>query len=150
MRAYEKAKELLVSIDDVDFEGAKSNDLVTLAETALGIRFPPSYRRFLVEFGCGSVNAHEIYGVISTDFEHSGIPDAVWCTLRDRATVGMNKRFVVIGTDFDGSRICIDLGDCDENGEAGIVTLSMDGKTRQRIAPTFGHYFLDCVRDDES
>ena len=47
----------------------------------LGLEFPPSYRRFVLDFGAGSFGASEVYGVIDSNFENSSVPDAVWCTL---------------------------------------------------------------------
>jgi hypothetical protein len=51
MQNYEKARELIGEAGGGDFEGAKPESLVAKAEAALGIAFPPSYRRFLLELG---------------------------------------------------------------------------------------------------
>src|SRR5437764_12396518 len=80
---YEEATELIAEHRVLaDFVVPRDEALVGAAEEALSVQFPPSYRRFLREFGAGSFGGQEIYGVIDdADFEHSSIPDAVWNTL---------------------------------------------------------------------
>ena len=58
---FELARELIAGAGGGDFEGAKPESLVARAETALGLTFPPSYRRFLLEMGCGDINGLEIF-----------------------------------------------------------------------------------------
>jgi antitoxin YobK len=48
------------------------------------VRFPPTYRRFLLEYGAGNVRSTEIYGVMDDDFENSSVPDAIWHNLTTR------------------------------------------------------------------
>ena len=60
---YEEAKRLIEESGDGDFEGIKPLSLVVKAEAALGIRFPPSYRRFLLEMGCGDIRGMEVFGL---------------------------------------------------------------------------------------
>lgn len=65
------------------FVGARSETLVKAAEEKLDLTFPPSYRRFLLEFGAGSFGASELYGVIDENFENSSAPNGIWCTLQE-------------------------------------------------------------------
>ena len=52
---YEKANYLIKHCKEADFEGPKGKGLVEKAEATLGLHFPPSFRRFLMEWGCGSI-----------------------------------------------------------------------------------------------
>jgi len=77
--------------DMVDFAGPRDPSLVAAAENALGVSFPPTYRRFVTELGAGGVDAHEFYGVIDENFNDSSIPDGIWLTLDDRQRFGLPK-----------------------------------------------------------
>ena len=47
------------------FVGRRDPQLVYEAELALGLTFPPTYRRFLLELGAGGFAGEEFYGVIT-------------------------------------------------------------------------------------
>jgi SMI1-KNR4 cell-wall len=65
MRDYEEAVALIEDhLDSADFE-AQPEERVERAELALGVRLPPSYRRFLLELGAGGVGSEEIYGLVN-------------------------------------------------------------------------------------
>ena len=75
MSDYERAAALIAeSKDDADFAGPRPAELIQAAEEALGVQFPPTYRRFVSEYGAGNIGSTEIYGVIDFDFEASSIP----------------------------------------------------------------------------
>jgi hypothetical protein len=58
MKHYEQAVELIKSRGlGSQFVGPKSEEVVARAEAALGIRFPPTYRRFCLEYGAGWIYA---------------------------------------------------------------------------------------------
>ena len=54
------------------------------AESALGVALPPTYRTFLGRLGTGSFGGEELYGIVCEDPPGTGVPDAVWITLRGR------------------------------------------------------------------
>lgn len=94
---YERARQLIEDAGGCDFEGPKPEMLVAKAESALGLRFPPSYRRFLLELGCGDINGLEVYGLIDGDFEKSTVPDGVWLTLNERREFGLDPAYLIVG-----------------------------------------------------
>jgi hypothetical protein len=50
MSDYERAAALIAeSKDDADFAGPRPPELIQAAEEALGVQFPPTYRRFVSE-----------------------------------------------------------------------------------------------------
>ncbi|TNV09780.1 SMI1/KNR4 family protein [Buttiauxella sp. B2] len=100
-----------------DFDGEKSEALITKAEGYLGLKFPPSYRYFLQKLGCGDVLGHEFYGLINDDFANSGIPDAVWLTMKERKKSKLPERFIVIYSFGDGDYAVLD---CNQN-EDGLT-----------------------------
>lgn len=86
--------------DEADFVGSRSEDLVAAAEAALGLSFPPTYRRFVAEMGAGDIAGQEFYGVITEEFVSSSVPNGIWLTLKARGEWGLPDSMVVVG--FDG------------------------------------------------
>ena len=117
------------------------------AQKRLGVRFPPSYRQFLLELGCGNVSGFEVYGLVDDDFTNSSVPDAIWLTLEERRTNGLDPRFIVIGALGDGTFDCLDTVHLDGSGEAPVVQVSAEGENPVRLADSFGEYFLAEVQD---
>jgi len=145
LQDYQSAKSLIEETGG-DFEGPKSETLVVSAEQALGLRFPPSYRSFLLELGCGDLNGLEIYGVINEKFEGSSVPNGIWLTLNERQSIGLNHAYILIGDGGDGTYYAIDTRSIDETGECPVVRLSVDGTHTEPVASSFGAYLLDAVQ----
>jgi hypothetical protein len=143
---YKKALEIIERAGGGDFEGAKPESLVAKAERALAVSFPPSYRRFLLERGCGDINGLEIYGLINDNFEKSTVPNGIWLTLNKRRLIGLNVAFIIIGDGGDGTLYVLDTQNIDDTGEAPVVRVSIDGRCSERIADNFGAYLLEAVK----
>lgn len=145
MQAFEKARELIEEIGGGDFDGAKPESLVAKAETALGVKFPPSYRQFLLDFGCGDINGVEVYGLINDNFEKSTVPNGIWLTLNERHSINLDPAYVIVGDGGDGTYYALDTGQADSYGESPVMRLSLDGKQSKKVANDFGSYFLNAV-----
>jgi hypothetical protein len=137
-----RAEKLIAEAGGGDFEGPKPESLVRKAEAALGVVFPPSYRQFLLDLGCGDIVGFEVYGVVDEDFTRSAVPDAVWLTLEERQSSGLDPRFVILGALGDGSYDCLDMAHLGPDGEAPVVQLSADGESTVKLADSFGEFFL--------
>lgn len=142
---YKMAKSLIEEAGG-DFEGPKSESLIAAAEQALEVKFPPSYRQFLLEMGCGDVNGLEIYGVINDKFEGSSVPNGIWLTLSERRSIGLNHAYILIGEGGDGNYYAIDTRNTDVFGENPVVSLSVDGRKFEPLAASFGEYLLHAVQ----
>ncbi|AIS10581.1 hypothetical protein JM49_02500 [Pseudomonas chlororaphis subsp. aurantiaca] len=136
----------------VDFDGEKSADLVDAAEITLGVIFPPSYREFLTSLGCGDAAGHEFYGVISPDFINSGVPDAIWLTLRERVDSKLPSRLVIVGAQGDGAYYALDCGRVTEGKECPVI-IWWPGASEEKLiddaevlAVDFGSFFLDKIK----
>ena len=81
LEKYRRARELITKAGGGDFAGPRPEALVARAEAALGLRFPPSYRQFLLDLGAGDVGGFEVYGIIDDDFADARVPDAIALTL---------------------------------------------------------------------
>jgi hypothetical protein len=146
MQNYEAAKELIEQSGGGDFEGPKPELLVSKAEAALGVKFPPSYRRFLLDMGCGDINGVEVFGLINDNFEKSTLPNGIWLTLAERGTIGLSPAYVIVGDGGDGTYYALDTRKADAAGENPVVRLSVDGKQSEQVAESFGSYFLNAIR----
>ena len=146
IQKYLEARELIGSTGGGDFEGAKPESLVAKAETALGLTFPPSYRRFLLEMGCGDINGMEVFGLINDNFEKSSVPNGIWLTLNERRAIGLHPAYVIIGDGGDGAYYALDTRQVDNAGEVPVVRLSIDGRHSEKVADSFGKYLLEAVR----
>lgn len=147
---YEEAVRLMNQHQDLqNFVGPRDEALVQAAENALGLKFPATYRRFLLEYGTGNFDSSEVFGVVDDDFTHSSGPYAVWCTLNERAEGGLPNNLVVIYSDGAGAFFCLDCAD-KEGEEAPVVAYYIGfpaaQQPREVIAEDFGEFLLQLVK----
>lgn len=144
MADYEQAKMIIdTNKDKGTFVGPRPEDLVKKAESALGIRFPKTYRQFLLDYGAGNFGLAEFYGVIDDDWEDSSVPDGVWYTLNERTESNMPPELIVVGDTGTGELYVLDLSEGD--GPVCVVDPGTAMTTRERVAPDFGAFLLDRV-----
>jgi hypothetical protein len=149
MPALDEALQLIGDADLADFVGERPDALVTAAEDALGLRFPPAYRQFVSRLGAGSFGSFEVYGVISEPFD-GPVPDAVWATLGERAEPSnLPPSMIVIGVDGMGGTYVLDIS----KGAQPPVEVWNGGRSvaddeLEIIAPSFGEFLLEAVEDE--
>ncbi|MEO8500941.1 MAG: SMI1/KNR4 family protein [Vicinamibacteria bacterium] len=152
MDEYEQAvEEIRAGKVFSDLVGPRPGSLVSAAEARLGIRFPPSFRRFALEWGAGQIGTTEICGVVDHQFEQSSVPNGVWLTLLLRKR-GLPPDVLVIGEDALGGFVAIETTSSDV--EAPVVLLEpgapLPAARRTRIAESFGAYMLGVARIPEA
>jgi antitoxin YobK len=150
MKEYQYAVETMNRYPELmDFVGPRSDNLIILAEKALDIRFPATYRRFLSEYGAGAFGSDEIYGIIDADFANSGVPDAIWFTLQERKNWDLPNNLVAIYDADDGEIYCLDV-EAIERDETPIITYQSayppEEQHRETIARDFGEFLLQLVQ----
>jgi hypothetical protein len=150
LKDFETAMRLIEENEDqADFVGPRDAALVDKAEKALGIKFPPSYRQFLLRLGAGSFGALEIYGVNDDEWEDSSVPDAVWYTLSERDEYDLPKHLLVIAAAGDGPLYCLKLG---QEKEPPVIFyspgLEEEEQDSEIAAADFGAFLLEGVRDE--
>ncbi len=151
MADYEAALALVREHrDDADFAGPRDERLVVAAEAALGLIFPPTYRRFLRELGAGGIGSEEVYGVTDGNFTQSSVPNGVWLTLRRRVRSKLPDSMVIVGGDGMGGDFVLDTARAGANGECPVTVwepgLGEDDEL-EIIAPDFGAFFLMIVQE---
>lgn len=131
------------------FAGPRDDSLVAAAEDALGLRFPPSYRRFVRELGAGSVGSREFYGVTTNNFTDSSVPNAVWVTLDERSRFDLPGTLVIIGDTGTGEYYALDTAQRDSADESPVVTWSaaqsQENDVLEIVSLDFGAFFLRAV-----
>lgn len=134
---------------EADFVGPRPELLARTAERALGLKLPPTYRRFVRELGAGSFGAAEVYGVIDADFERSSAPDAVWATLRAREENDLPADLVILGQE-DDEILCLRIRPGDEEGEVLAIDAGEDPDRvgTRVVARDFGEYLLGRVEEE--
>lgn len=151
MQDFHEAVALMATAKDLmDFESPRDPALIAAAEEAIGSRFPPTYREFVLRYGAGNFGAFEIYGVIDADFSRGPIPDGIWVTLDERRVAHLPNDLLIIGDDGMGGWYCIELRD---GREGRVVVYETDASTpkeqpREFIANDFGEFLLAGVREE--
>lgn len=135
-----RAIEILNDHGGGDFEGKKSPELISAAEKKLNVQFPPSYRFFLEELGCGDIEGLEFYGVINEDFENSSVPDAIWLTLSQR-NAGLPLEYVVVYSGGEGTLFVLDTTQS-EAGEHPVYACRSNA-IQEKVASSFGTFLLN-------
>jgi antitoxin YobK len=144
LQDLQSAFDLIAEYGGGDFEGEKEASLIEEAEKALGIAFPPTYKKFLAKFGCGDIEGLEIYGLISDDFENSSVPDAVWLTLDERKS-GLPDHLILVYATGDGGYYALDTSQANEDGECPVVAYELNGQV-EKVADDYGSFLLSELR----
>lgn len=153
LATYQKAKEIILNEDEfADFVGGHTDDLISLAEEKLGLKFTGLYLDYLKTFGAGNFGAQEIYGIINADFENSSVPDAIWYTLTERKEINLPNNLLVIYDTGSDELFCLDYNQNDENGEPKVVSfvpgVDLESQTYEIIANDFGDFLLSLVNQE--
>ncbi len=132
-----------------DFEiETKSEELIYQAEKILGMKFPPTYRLFLINYGCGGISSFEIFGVIDGNFERPGELNSVWLNLEERKTANLPLNFIIVSKTGYGPSYVLDSSHKDKNGEYPVL-LWMGGLPEtptEKVNEDFGEFLLEHVQ----
>lgn len=143
-RLYEEVeKQIRAHPDDVKFAGGVGEEWIRKAEGALGLRFPPSFRRYLAQYGGGSIGGEVVNGLLGIPFEDACGPDIVYNTELDRKQSGLDPNLVVL-VDNDGDEaFYLDLSRVDQDGESPVVRAVIEEPAaRQPYADSFAAFLL--------
>ena len=131
------------------FGGKKDETLIQLAENALGIQFPPTYKLFLKNYGSGGLSGDEIYGITSNNFENSTIPNGVWVTLNERINWELPLTHIIIASTGDGYWYILDSSQPNKEGEYPVCIYQMFGDEiyQEKVNEDFGEFLLEHVKN---
>ena len=147
MHQFRQAVRMIARSGDGDFTGPIPQQVVEEAEELLGVRFPPSYRQFLLKLGCGDVAGAEFYGIVDDNLREGPIPNGIWLTLDERETAKLPPKMVLVAFTGMGGYYALDLARVAENREAPVVMWQAGAAASACpvIAKDFGSFFLDEV-----
>jgi len=150
MERLAQANEILENYpDECDFSGGATIDDIRAAETALGLTFPESYRRFLSTLGAGSFAGAEFYGVIKGKPIGTSVPSVAWANLDLRKRPNFPNHLITTYNNGDGSLLCIDTSQMDSEKESPAILWTFDlEQPYLKEYDSFGHLFLDIVRQE--
>lgn len=124
-----------------EIAGPAPEAAISAAETALGCRFPPSYRSFLRTFGGIAIPRH--LGIVH-DFvgvaNHRPATDVVRRTLQARAERRLGDHLVVVGIGAQAQEwFCLDVSRPSSAGEYPVVMFdARDNALDQQFYEDFG------------
>ena len=131
--------------DEAEFSGPKSEELIALAESALELKFPPTYRTFFQRLGCGDIAGFEVFGLIGPNFEAGTIPNGIWLTLDERNSAGLPSYLILVADTGYGGYYAIDTSRSSTDGESPVVEWRSDSSESADSLPVaaedFGVFF---------
>lgn len=131
-------------MEDDDFGGEKSENLIRSGEEALGIPFPPTYKSFIKKYGWGGIKGDEWYGIMDLNFHEYSGPDCVRQTLSERKDWGLPHQFIVIGETGYGPSYVLDSSKPNAHGEYPVILYDSNGYY-EKIHEDFGDFLLEEV-----
>ncbi len=121
--------------------------LIARAEHQLGVVFPPTYRRFLSDFGCGDFGAEEFYGIVSDNPEGKGVPNTVFPTMRLRLEASLPNHYMRVAALGNGDEYVLDTRGAPEV-DGPVVLWSLNDAKGEFIVPIasdYGAFLLERV-----
>ena len=147
MADYESATSLIAgNPQSVRFVGPRPVAVVSEAEAAVGMRFSPTYRRFLLEFGAGEVDSVEFYGIPGVDLMNRPLPSGIRQTVMLRQKCGFPSDLLVVGDVGNGELYCLEAKPNGSEGSVVVVQPGPDPLIRELVADDFGEFFLSQVQ----
>jgi cell wall assembly regulator SMI1 len=130
------------------FGRGASADEVAEAERRLGVSFPESLRRYLMELGYLEARSVEFFGIGAGVPEHLNLVDR---TISERTTLHpiIPRHLLPVLNDGSGNHFCLDLRD--GNADPPMVFWSHELGTDQTpivVASSFSSWLLDDTSDE--
>ena len=128
---------------DVRLGAGTTEKAIAAAEGVLGVRFPNSFRQYLLSIGWCDMGSDELYGL--GDDLPSPYRDVVRSTQAERELIGLPKSFVVVCRNGWGNLICLQTDEV-EKGECPLVFVRLCPKADMRtIASSFSEFVAACL-----
>lgn len=128
--------------DNGDFTGGVNATAIEKAEKKLNLKFPKSYKEFLLKFGAGDIGGEIIFGItVKKDL------DMVKITKMEH-DYKMPKCMIVINYDSStDALICLDTSKF-EDEECPVVAVPSDYQNIKILANSFGEFMIEYLEDE--
>ena len=141
---YFKKCKLLIDYDAVEFTGGVESSEIDNAEKKLNMKFPKSYKEFLLQFGAGDIGGEVIFGI--TKKKNSDI-DMVKITKMEH-DYKMPKYMIVINYNASSdSLVCLDTSKFEQE-ECPVVSVPNDYKDIRFVANSFGEFLFNLLTEE--
>jgi hypothetical protein len=152
--AIDSVEELISLIrengDIAHYGDGCSEEMLDSAEDCLGLRFPPSYRRLVAEFGTCDIAGEEFLGVYQTSAMGDELLGSVRETRKARKSYGLPPSMIVVTFDGMGGLIVLDTAKQDSYAESPVLAwvpgAGASGQT-QGLSTDFGTYALSVCEE---
>ena len=143
MADFEQAVSLLKRFSHLaDFEGPIGEAEIVQAESMLGLRFPATYRTFLLQLGCGRFATQEFYGIVRNGLETPMVPNCIWLTLHERHHTGLPSSMVIVADNQTGGWYVIDIIEENAKDESKIFSWWTREGAKKLASEDFGAFLL--------
>ncbi|ANN19211.1 hypothetical protein SD37_28735 [Amycolatopsis orientalis] len=148
VEASERLIELVRSNEDISNHSSPCGEaMISAAEGALGVKFPPSYRRLIEEFGTWDIAGEEFLGVYRTPACGTKLLGSVSVTLDMRRDHGMPPELIVVMFDGMGGAVVLDSSRPDGSGEYPVLVWAHVDQPPEKLGEDFGSFALAlCAR----
>jgi hypothetical protein len=125
------------------FAGSQTENAVRRAEDLLAVKFPPIYRRFLLEYGGGYFGAFEVEGIGWQPSDGSFVSNAIGLTLEFRRKYALPHHLIML-SDEDIFHYYLRLDPDDATKEEVVMIDGWDFEDDEIEVSdaTFGDFFL--------
>jgi cell wall assembly regulator SMI1 len=132
-----------------EIAGPAPESAISAAETALGCRFPPSYRTFLRTFGGIAIPPHlgVVHDFVGVAAEPPDASDVVRRTLQARVERKLADHLVVVGLGAQHQEwFCLDVSKPNSTGEYPVVMFdAKDNALDQQFYEDFGQMLTEVM-----
>lgn len=138
--SWEQVMQRLTQSPYIRFGAGVNETVITIAENELGVRFPDSFRQYLLAVGWCDIGSDELYGL------GNDLPDAyrdvVKRTQAEREMIGLPQSFVVVCVNGWGNLVCLQTDEM-EKGECPVIFVRLCPKADMRtLASSFSEFFV--------
>ena len=128
----------------VEFYGPKGEPMIDTLAAALDTTLPPSFRRFLGEYGGGGVVGEWVSGIYDDQPLLANEGSVFGDTKRWRERHALPPKLVAIYTQDDEVCWCLDTAKVTKNGENPVVSFDLsDPSHTTPIADSFADFFKE-------
>ncbi len=148
---YTKALELIDQHPELnEFSGPCDLELVDKVEETLGVQLPLTFRQFLSDFGEGTFEAEEFYGIFKENFFEEDYHNIVYNNLESREQFQHEKHLIIFYAIGDGTYLALDVSRM-KDGECPVVICYCGpcpiSDQLEVQAQDFGEMFLTLIQE---
>ena len=131
----------------------QSEHSLNAAEEELGVKFPASYREYMMDHGAGGPTSQLLDAIVEHELDIHDLGeiysvDSIVETADGMKRAGLPDGFVAIAADSLGNKFCFSVEECGRTTlkDAPVWLFDRESGTIDRIANGFEEWIDDCLR----